>query len=148
MEIVSQRVLFPENVTLDEQQRSAMEEIEEDLHRLGFILEYESDNRWLITSLPAMLKKGSEADIVLRILDSVNEDSSNYGNDGRGDVPIAKRAALIMARSAAVRRGDRLGVAEMENLVGRLFSLPDPSLTPNGNRIFAMLDERQIDRMF
>lgn len=148
MEIVSQRVLFPENVTLDEQQRAAMEEIEEDLHRLGFILEYESDNRWLITSLPAILKKGSEADIVLRILDSVNEDSGNYGNDGRGDVPIAKRAALIMARSAAVRRGDRLGVAEMENLVGRLFSLPDPSLTPNGNRIFAMLDERQIDRMF
>lgn len=84
-----------------------MLEIEDDLRRLGFSLEYESGETWMITSLPAMLKNGNPKDIVLRILDSVTEDSANYGLDARGEVSIASRAALMMARSSAIRRGEK-----------------------------------------
>lgn len=147
-EVVSQSVMFPESVTLDESQRVVLEEIGDDLKRLGFSLEYDSGETWQITSFPAMLKKGSHADIVLRILDSVTEDSVNYGNDAKGVLPIASKAALLMARSSAIRRGEKLTVADMENLIGRLFSLPDPGLTPNGTPVFFMLDEGKIDKMF
>lgn len=147
MEMVSQKVMFPESVTLDESQRAALGDIEDDLTRLGFVLEYEADDTWLITAVPAMLKNGSQADVVLRILDSVAEDSVNFGNDGRGELPLVGKAALVMAKSSAVTRGEKLNVAEMENLIGRLFSLPDPAFTPNGNPVFCLLDESRIDRL-
>lgn len=148
MEVVSQSVMFPEALVLDESQRAALLEIEDDLRRLGFSLEYESGETWMITSLPAMLKNGNPKDIVLRILDSVTEDSANYGLDARGEVSIASRAALMMARSSAIRRGEKLSAVEMEHLCAELFALPDPALTPNGNRVFCLLDQSRLDSLF
>lgn len=148
MEVVSQSVMFPESLTLDETQRAALLEIEPDLKRLGFSLEYESGDTWLIIALPALLKKGSPKDIILRILDSVTEDSANYGIDSRDNVTVTQRAALMMARSAAIRRGEKLSPAEMEHLCAELFALPDPALTPNGNRIFCLLDQSRLDSLF
>lgn len=148
MEVVSQSVMFPESITLDEVQRAALLEVGDDLKRLGFSLEYESGENWLITSLPAMLKKGNPKDMVLRILDSVTEDSTNYGLDARGGCSIASKVALMMARSSAIRRGEKLSSTEMEHLCAELFALPDPALTPNGNRIFCLLDEARLDSLF
>ncbi len=148
MEVVSQSVMFPESITLDEVQRAALLEVGDDLKRLGFSLEYESGETWLITSLPAMLKKGNPKDMVLRILDSVTEDSTNYGLDARGGCSIASKVALMMARSSAIRRGEKLNSTEMEHLCAELFALPDPALTPNGNRIFCLLDEARLDSLF
>lgn len=148
MEVVSQSVMFPESITLDESQRAALEEIDEDLRKLGFSLEYDSDNNWLITAVPAMLKKGNPKDLILRILDSVTEDSVNYGVDGRGEVTITSRAALLMARSSAITRGEKLTASEMEHICAELFMLPDPGMTPNGNRIFCVLDQQRLDNLF
>lgn len=147
-EVVSQSIMFPESVTLDEAQRAVFADIEPDFRRLGFSLEYESGSTWLINGLPAMLKKGSAADIILRILDSVGEDTANYGRDAAGQTDIAERAALMMARSAAIRKGEKLTPAEMEHLCAELFALPDPAITPNGNRIYQLIDRDQLDKMF
>lgn len=148
MEVVSQSVMFPETIALDESQRAALLEIGDDLKRLGFSLEYEAGENWQIVALPAMLKKGNPKDIVLRILDSVTEDSANYGLDGRGEVSITQKAALMMARSSAIRRGEKLSASEMEHLCAELFALPDPVFTPNGNRIFCLLDQSRLDSLF
>ncbi len=148
MEVVSQRIMFPESVQLDETQREALLEIESDLKRMGFELEYESDNIWNIVAIPAMVHNIDSKDIVLRIIDSVSEDSENYGRDDRSDNTIIEKAALLMSRSSAIRRGVKLSVAEMEHLIGELFGLPDPAFTPNGNPVFCILDENKIERMF
>lgn len=148
MEVVSQSVMFPESIELDEGQRAALLEIEDDLKRLGFSLEYESGETWLITALPAMLKKGSAKDVILRVLDSVTEDSANYGLDSRSEISMTGKVALMMARSSAIRRGDKLSASEMEHLCAQLFALPDPALTPSGNRVFCLLDPSRLDALF
>lgn len=134
-------------VTLDQGQQAALDEVSGDLHRMGFGLEYESGSDWRITAVPAMLRKSDPKDVILRILDSVQEDSVNYGKDGAGDFSIQQRVALMMARSASIRRGVRLSADEMEHIISSLFSLPDPSLTPGGNPIFLTLDEKRISSM-
>ena len=111
---------------------------------MGFGLEYESGSDWRITAVPAMLRKSDPKDVILRILDSVQEDSVNYGKDGAGDFSIQQRVALMMA---SIRRGVRLSADEMEHIISSLFSLPDPSLTPGGNPIFLTLDEKRISSM-
>ena len=99
-------------------------------------------------SAPAMLKPHDIRDVLLRILDSVTEDSANYGNEQLSSTTLREKAALIMARSGAIRRGVRLSFKEMEDLTSRLFSLPDPMLTPNGNKVYTILSEQQIGRLF
>lgn len=146
-ETVSQSVMFPEILTLDASQQSALKEIEEDLHGYGFRLEHGSGNEWRITAVPASGTKLDARDVVLRILDSVTEDSANYGKEAPASFSTKQRMAVVMARSAAVRRGDTLTVKEMESIVARLFSIPDPTYTPNGNKIFHLLPPSSISKL-
>lgn len=146
--MVAQHILFPEILELDESQQVSLNEIGEDLKLMGFSLEHECGNRWGITSQPSMLKNVNAKDIVLRIIDTVSEGSSNYGNDDLSDISIQSKAALVMARSEAVRGGEKLSVEEMEHLTGELFALPDPVRTPDGKTVFCVIEETRIDRLF
>lgn len=150
-EQVAQSLMFPESIELDPEHQAALKEVEEELVKLGFTLEYVEDERWCIRTVPAMLRDADIRDVVLRLLDSVCEDGVNYGNDGdagKAGSDILSRMALIMARSAAIQGGRKLTADEMEHLIGELFSLPDPTYTPNGNKIFILLDNRKLDSLF
>lgn len=144
MEVTSQRVLFPESITLDFEQQDALARIQQELAAIGFSLEYEDDNRWLIAAVPTMISQGDAKETVLRILESVREESDSYGTTSNPVDDIMERMALVMARSAAITRGHHMTQAEMENLVGQLMSLPDPSLTPSGKLIYTVLDEDRL----
>ena len=148
MNVVSQGIMFPETILLDESQRAALSEVEDELRKMGFALEYESGNSWNIAAVPSMLKNISPADIIHRILDSVTEESANYGKEKVTENSIVERIALVMARSSAIRRGQHLSTIEMEHLLSSLFALPEPGLTPDGNPVFCILDEKKIDKMF
>lgn len=143
---VSQKVMFPESLSLDATQQAALEEAGGELINLGFELEYGEDDEWNITGVPADLS-GDPRDIILRILDSVSEDSNNYGADQQPIESMRRKVAMAMARSSAITRGRRLSEEEMEELIGQLFALPDPAFTPSGRRIYALLDEATIARL-
>ena len=147
MEVVSQTVMFPETVSLDASQQAALGGITGELRRLGFSMEYDSDTTWRITAVPALPKGTRASDVIMRILDSIAEDSVNYGKEGNVGDAIAGRVALVMARAAAIRGGQRLSVTEMEGIVSSLFVLPDPSVTPDGNMVYTVLDESRIARL-
>lgn len=146
-DIISQSVMFPEIISLDESQHIALTGILDDLHRLGFAVEYEEGSSWRITSIPAVLKNADPADIILRIIDSVQSDGVNYGKDAAANISINERIALVMARSSAIRRGQKLTQQEMESLISKLFMLPDPSLTPTGNPVYTTLTESSISTL-
>ncbi len=145
---VRQPLMFPEHITLDPEHQGALTEVEAELTKLGFTLEYEEEDRWRITTVPAMLPGVDAKDVVLRILDSVSEGGVNYGNDNGSVGDMASRMALVMARSSAIQAGQKLTADEMEHLIGELFSLPDPNYTPNGNLVFCLLDSARLDSMF
>lgn len=144
MEVTSQRVLFPETIELDADQREALSRVEQELSALGFSLEYEEGSRWTIAAVPTMISQGDARETIFRILESVREESDSYGAVPDPVEGIMERMAMVMARSAAIVRGHRLSPTEMETIVGRLLSLPDPSLTPSGKRIFTVLDEDRL----
>ena len=147
MEVTSQRILFPEFIELDMEQQNALAKVSAELTQIGFALEYESDSRWSIAAVPSMISRGDAREVVLRILDSVREESPDYGVDSNPIDDMMQRMALVIARSAAITRGRRLSGQEMENLVGQLLMLPDPSLTPSGKLIFTTLDEDRLKSM-
>lgn len=146
-EKVAQHTVFPEPLELMPEQIVALKEIEPELRRLGFELSHKEDSTWLLAAVPGDLRGIDPKDMVLRILDSVIEDSINYGTEQYPADKLKERIALLMARSGAVTRGRKLSSDEMEKLVAELFALPDPVFTPNGNRIYALLDESSVMRL-
>ena len=138
--------MFADTINLEPTLQSALSEVEPELRRIGFELEYDEGEQWKITAVPADLR-GDARDIILRILDSVSEDSANYGSDQRPVESMLERVALLMARGEAITRGRRLTNEEMETLISELFALPDPAYTPAGNKIYTTLDEQAIFRL-
>lgn len=146
-DVVSQPLMFPEKVTLDESQQMALAGVLGNMESLGFSLEYLSDSDWQINAVPSMVKAHEAKDVLLRVLDSVTEDSVNYGNEYHPGATLRQKVALVMARSGAIRRGVKLSNREMEDIIARLFALPDPSLTPNGNKVYTLINESGIASM-
>lgn len=146
-EVVSQQLMFPESLRLDESQQQALAETEDELHKLGFDLKQRDAGEWLLTAVPALPAGTDARDIILRVLDSVTEDSVNYGREGSAGGSIRSRLSLTMARAAAVRRGQRLSQTEMEKITGALFALPSPSLTPDGNPVFVVLNDQRLSNI-
>ena len=146
-ELVSQGVMFPETIALDDSMQVALSDVIGNLQKVGFTIEASSGNNWNITTIPAMLRNSEAADVVISILESVIEDSPNYGKEGVSEENLSKKMALIMARSGAIRRGKKLSSDEMEHIVSKLFSLPDPLYTPEGNIIYCRLDNSALEGM-
>ncbi len=145
---VGQQVLFPEMLRLDPSQQLVLEGVEDELSRIGFKLSNAGGNDWRIEAVPSELMHADPRDVILRILDSVSDDSVNYGNEGTPTDTMLQRVALVTARSTAITGGKKLSPAEMQHLVSRLFALPDTRFTPNGNPIVAVIDDRYIDTLF
>lgn len=146
----SQHVLFPELLTLDGTMQAAFHEVEDELKQLGFLLQPHEEGTWSINAVPALgntLGRGADSrEVIMRILESVTEDSANYGKEATKEVgdSLLTKVALMMARASAIERGRRLSQSEMEKLTADLFRLPDPLYTPNGNTIYTILDESRL----
>ncbi|MCM1004697.1 MAG: DNA mismatch repair endonuclease MutL [Prevotella sp.] len=145
----SQRVAFPETLRLDPAQSAILDGLADEVSALGFTLEKSADNEYEICGIPASLKPGSARDAVLKIIDSVSDEGSNYGKDATTTpLDLRARIALVTARAAAIKRGQTLSAAEMEHIVGQLLSLPDPAHTPAGNPVFVRLPLTRLDALF
>lgn len=143
-----QGMIFPEYIELDNEQQLALESAEDDLKRMGFNIEYEEENRWILKGTPANLEIGNPKEMVLRMLMSVSEDVESTESLGEIETDMLSRLALTMARSAAIKGGQRLGALEMEHLISELFSLPAPALTPYGAPVFKIIATDNIESLF
>lgn len=145
----SQRIMFPETITLAPSQCAILDGITDEIARLGFNLEKENDYNFRITGIPATMRPGNARDVILKIIDSVTDDTPDYGKDPTpAPSDLRKRVALLTARAGAIRRGQRLNAPEMEHLIGELFSLPDPAHTPTGSPIFKILSNDSLESLF
>ena len=125
-----------------------MRDVLPELYRIGFRFEYNSDNRWDITGVPSFLKNKDTRDVVKKMIEAVDDTNLNYGRGEQGLEELWKKLALVMARSGAVNYGQKLTTEEMDHILGRLFSLNDPSYTPNGNKIYQLIDSSTVEGFF
>lgn len=144
----SQGMMFPDSIEIDSSQQDAFQEILPNLQKIGFQIEYESDNRWNITGVPSFATNLDSRDIVLGMIQTKDDSSENYGNEKLSGENLFSQLALVMARSGAINYGRKLSSEEMEHIVTQLFALKDPSYTPNGNKIIQTIDRNQLLAFF
>ncbi|MCH5226700.1 MAG: DNA mismatch repair endonuclease MutL [Muribaculaceae bacterium] len=140
-------LMFPDSIEIESVQQDNLVEIMPELNKVGFRIEYESENRWNIVGVPTFSKNLDSRDIVLKMLETVDDSGANYGNAGK-ESDLMRKLALNMARGGAINYGRKLNTEEMEHIVTRLFALPDPSYTPNGNVIFYIMDGKRLSEIF
>lgn len=147
-QIVTRKLMFPEYIQLDSGQAEVFPTIEPELRRIGFEIEFAGDSGAKISSVPAIIDNVDYADLVLSIYENIMDDDSNYGREVNSIKRINEKIALTMARKSAIPVKVRLTEDEMEHIVGRLFSLEQPGITPDGNRIFMTIESSQLESFF
>lgn len=141
-EFVSQRIMFPEVVTLSPAQNAVLSVLLEEVASLGFDLSFLGDNAWSINGAPSVLVDVNPVDTLLRII----EDETEGGE--KPSATIRRRVALSMARAAAVKPGRPLSDEEMEKIISDLFKLSSPNYTPDGRLVVSILTTEEITRLF
>lgn len=140
--VVSQRVLFPEIVHLTAAQNAVFEEIENDLEKAGFGISRLSGGDWSINSVPP----GLDNIDVIELLNDVIAQVSSGGTSVKDKV--YEKIALSIATRAAIPSGRLLNNDEMKTLVADWRHLKNTKYTPGGKLIVNVLNIDQVSKMF
>lgn len=138
----SQKNLFPEIVKLPASDSVVLGTILEEMRTLGFDLTDMGDNSYAINGIPAGLEGLDMPSLIGEMVSSAVSGGSNAVDD------INKTLALTMARNAAIPAGQVLSQREMADLVDNLFGCSNVNYTPDGLRIFGIVSQQEIERLF
>lgn len=111
--------------------------------RLGLELSHFGGRTWAVTAVPPILAGRDPAPVVRDLLGELAD------ADVADDTPQWLEAALAsLACRASIKQGQRLGAAELEQLVRRAAELPPPVTCPHGRPVFLSLSRRELAKHF
>ncbi len=142
MNVVSQRVLFPEVIHLTESQNVVFEEIEPELEKVGFGVSRLSGGDWSVNSVPPGLDNVDVKELLNEVISTVS-----IGGNSLKD-KVFERIALTIASRAAIPYGRVLNDDEKKGLIADWRSLKNNKYTPTGKLIGTVLTIEQLGKMF
>ena len=139
---VTQRLLFPQRLTLPPSEAVAFEKMMQDLQSVGFEVSSLGGGDFSVLGTPA----GTEGLDASELLQDILQETL----DGKSDAAdgIRHRIALTLARRAAMPVGEYLSGAEMSALVDQLFSTGTPNFTPDGQTVLVIMAVENIEKLF
>lgn len=142
MNISSQHILFPEVLQLTATQNIILKELEPEMEKIGLNLAQLSGNDWSINAVPAGMEHVNIKDTILQVIDEVSQGGTSIATK------VYECIALRVAQSAAIPYGKSMLLEEMDTLLAKLLSLPNPNYTPDGKTIISVISNDQLDKMF
>ncbi len=138
----SQQLIFAEDLEIPASRSTVMAANTDIIESLGYKVENNGGSRWSIVAAPALPARISPCESLLAVVDEL-------ATRGRADTDSLRApAALAMARSAAVKSGQPLGISEMENIIAELFRCETPNHTPDGLVVMTIIGNDDINRLF
>ena len=95
-----------------------------------------------MNGLPAAVGDTPASQLIENMVGSAAETGNGTGDELRSN------SALAMAETAAIKSGQALSAAEMEQLVSDLSCLPTARFTPDGRAVVAVVTNDDIARLF
>lgn len=139
---ITQPVLFPEVIELSPDDLHTLQSLLADLQAVGFILEQFSPNAYSITSVPALLGQQNASETLLQVIHQVQDTGSTASDEWQ------KTVALSLADRMAIPVGKTLTDNEMRDLLRRLLQHTDSRYLPNGQTIFTILTNDDLQKYF
>ncbi|MDR3137981.1 MAG: DNA mismatch repair endonuclease MutL [Tannerellaceae bacterium] len=139
---VSQRLLFPEEITWTPEEEALLRSLEAELRAVGFNLQEGATGSWTIDGIPSGMEHADVKEILRKILTKVMETDCEIHGE------IHHILALTLAKAGASQYGQPLGAEERDHLIASLFSSTDSNLTPEGKTILTLLTDEELSRRF
>lgn len=138
----SQQQLFPQTVELSNADCALIEDLKDDMHRLGFTIDSFGGNEIVINGIPTEAANIPVQGLIENFLEqyknAVNEVQSNSRD----------RLARSLARSLCIREGKKLQRVEMLDLIDKLFGCKQPQAAPNGKPTIITFANDELDKKF
>lgn len=131
---LSQRLLFPVEIISNPSEITQLKNIETDLFRFGFDVEFTTD-LILVNALPTEVEPDNVPSIFSDFLTDLEmHDKISF------EVQIAK----ILAKNAAIKKGEALLPEQAKHLAQQLLNLAEPNFSPYGKPVFVQIPEGEI----
>lgn len=138
-----QTTLFPETIQLtNHADYLILQEIANEIEKIGFCIELLDNNSIRIVGYPSSVTTTTVVDM----FDNFISDFKSRGCSTTENV--RENIAISMASSAAIPYGKPLEQCEMDELFDSLFACSEPSYSPKGKQIIAILSMEEISKLF
>ncbi len=138
----TQQELFPKNIEVSPADAATLKEILPQINQLGFDIQHFGQNSFVIHGMPADMKsEHSEQEIIEMLLEQ-------FKSNLELELGIRENIARSMARSAAIKRGQKLTNIEMQGLIDQLFACNQPEKSPSGHNCIVTFDLEELGKRF
>lgn len=134
--VLSQRLLFPIEVSLSSKEIQSLKSIEMNLIKFGFDVVFKKDNIQVM-ALPS--------DIKIEAIESIFGDFIEK-LDCIDDLDFTTEIAKILAKNSAIKKGIALEEEQAKRLVQELLKLEEPNFSPYGKPVFVQISESEITK--
>ncbi len=140
--VPSQRLLQPIPIQLSPAAAATLAAEMEEMARLGFELEPFGPDTYLLRALPAILSRGDPR--------AVLEDLAQSLDSERHRVAQAEEEALVrlICKRAAIKAGQPLALAEMQEMIHQLEECRAPRTCPHGRPTMIHISASQLAQEF
>ncbi|NLO73802.1 MAG: DNA mismatch repair endonuclease MutL [candidate division WS1 bacterium] len=139
-QVASQLLAIPQPLELTGPEFAALQENQEPLTALGFLLEEFGGTSFLVRGVPAGILHGNP-------LDTLRDLAADLAEHGAGHQETQELLATISCH-AAIKAGQHLSTVEMQTLVRDLLATQAPEVCPHGDPIILSFPATQLDRRF
>jgi len=143
-QLVSQRLLQPQAITLSIREREIYGDNKQLFERAGFEIEVFGEDTFAIRSVPFIFKEGISPTVFMEIIDRLGSIDSNINNIY--DTKLDRIASFSC--KAAVKANDKLSYEEAKALIEKLISIENPFTCPHGRPTIVELTKYEIEKMF
>lgn len=135
----TQQLLFAQTLELSASDYALLKEVHPIVQQMGFSVQMMSGNTAMINGVPADIEIGNEQEVLVSMLHQYQELGQSINLEAR------ERLAIAFASKAAIPRGKKLSIEEMEAIVDQLFSCKQPYLDPlkKPTIVYLSIDEIQ-----
>ena len=137
--VISQQLAFPLQYDLNVEESLFFEESKLYFFKIGFDLNIKN-NKLFINALPSHLKENQLSEVIDRLL-ILRENIEK-------DLNSEEYFAQSLAKASAAKKGKKLSILEMEDLIQKLFQTSNPNYSPEGKPVFINFDLSFIEKQF
>ncbi|OWY20036.1 DNA mismatch repair endonuclease MutL [Sphingobacteriales bacterium UPWRP_1] len=139
----TQQLLFPQTIDLPRPDAELLRQILPDFNALGYHLEEFGQHTFVLRGIPSdTVPKGEEQRIIENLLEQFKLNLAELKTGHR------ETLAQTLARSNAIKRGEKLSAAHMLALVDQLFACDMPYATPTGKPTVVTYYLADIEKQF
>jgi DNA mismatch repair protein MutL len=138
----SQQSLFPQQLELSAGDFALMLSIEHELNALGFMFSVFGTHTIQLNGTPSEVSEGEEKEIFEGLLEQFKHFKSELKLD------TTETLARSLAKRSCMKAIHPLSLAEMNAIIGQLFSCENSRYTPSGRSTMVLLDLDKVSQLF